>query len=142
MKPYFFKLHLYSSFTRLSIFNANFFIICKLNNALLFIVVFSSDLNVKSNCQCSLFSTFQWQQKNQPDFIFWLILYQFCSIKVRTETSLVRLKGLEPPRRWHWFLRPARLPVPPQPHNNHLTLIYINTNYILLSRDLFQKIYY
>ena len=30
--------------------------------------------------------------------------------------SLVRMKGLEPPRRWHWFLRPARLPVPPHPH--------------------------
>ena len=29
---------------------------------------------------------------------------------------LVRMKGLEPPRRWHWFLRPARLPVPPHPH--------------------------
>ena len=35
---------------------------------------------------------------------------------VRTDTSLVRMKGLEPPRRWHWFLRPARLPVPPHPH--------------------------
>lgn len=29
---------------------------------------------------------------------------------------MVRMKGLEPPRRWHWFLRPARLPVPPHPH--------------------------
>ena len=26
---------------------------------------------------------------------------------------MVRMKGLEPPRRWHWFLRPARIPIPP-----------------------------
>ena len=48
--------------------------------------------------------------------------------------SLVRMKGLEPPRRWHWFLRPARLPVPPHPH---LLLIsnnsYISTNSLHLS---------
>lgn len=28
---------------------------------------------------------------------------------------MVRMKGLEPPRRWHWFLRPARIPIPPHP---------------------------
>ena len=53
-------------------------------------------------------------QKNQPDLFSDWFLYQFCSI-VRTDTSLVRMRGLEPPRRWHWFLRPARLPVPPHP---------------------------
>ncbi len=34
---------------------------------------------------------------------------------------LVRLKGLEPPRRRHQILSLARLPIPPQPHNT-LTL--------------------
>ena len=37
------------------------------------------------------------------------------------------MKGLEPPRRWHWFLRPARLPVPPHPH-------FLMTKYILAQK--------
>lgn len=46
-------------FTSFYIFKQNFFIICKLNSAFLFIVRLSSLLNVKSICQCNLFSTFQ-----------------------------------------------------------------------------------
>ena len=30
---------------------------------------------------------------------------------------LVRIKGVEPPRRRHRLLRPARLPIPPYPHS-------------------------
>lgn len=45
------------------------------------------------------------------------------------------MKGLEPPRHWHWFLRPARLPVPPHPHI-YLVPLYIITSSISLSRDL------
>ena len=45
------------------------------------------------------------------------------SHKVR-KLLLVRMRGLEPPRRWHWFLRPARLPVPPHPHN--INNVYIS----------------
>ena len=37
------------------------------------------------------------------------------------------MRGLEPPRRWHWFLRPARLPVPPHPH-------FLMTKYILAQK--------
>ena len=55
------------------------------------------------------------QQKNQPDLFSDWFLY-LSVLLVRTDTSLVRMKGLEPPRRWHWFLRPARLPIPPHPH--------------------------
>ena len=55
--------------------------------------------------------------------LFRMIFVSICSIKVRTDTSLVRMRGLEPPHRWYWFLRPARLPVPPHPH------IYFNIDY-------------
>ena len=46
-------------FTSFNIVKQNFFIICRLYNAFLFIVVLSSHLKVKSICQCNLFSAFQ-----------------------------------------------------------------------------------
>ena len=30
---------------------------------------------------------------------------------------MVRVEGLEPPRQSHWYLKPARLPIPPHPHS-------------------------
>ena len=64
------------------------------------------------------------KQKNKPikstymcysqSFSWTLLVLSF--LLVRRKLALVRMKGLEPPRRWHWFLRPARLPVPPHPH--------------------------
>ena len=53
---------------------------------------------------------------------------------VRTDTSLVRMRGLEPPRRWHWFLRPARLPVPPHPHFS-VNIDYGSTFVLSMSTD-------
>ena len=44
--------------------------------------------------------------------------------KILSFLTLVRMKGLEPPRRWHWFLRPARLPIPPHPHI-YLTIVIV-----------------
>lgn len=36
---------------------------------------------------------------------------------------MVRIKGLEPSRSCdHWYLKPARLPIPPYPHNLHIPL--------------------
>ena len=51
------------------------------------------------------------------------------SHKVR-KPYLVRMKGLEPPRRGHWFLRPARLPVPPHPHVQLTIFILAHLYYI------------
>ena len=34
--------------------------------------------------------------------------------------GLVRITGLEPARRGHWTLKPARLPIPPYPHVSHI----------------------
>ena len=48
------------------------------------------------------------------------IVYDSVSKKVplRVLFFLVRLKGLEPPRRRHQILSLARLPIPPQPRSN------------------------
>ena len=51
---------------------------------------------------------------------------------------MVRMKGLEPPRFWHWFLRPARLPVPPHPHI--LLTIIIITQHIFFCQAKLLKI--
>ena len=32
------------------------------------------------------------------------------------EPAMVRETGLEPAREAHWYLKPARLPIPPYPH--------------------------
>ena len=46
--------------------------------------------------------------------------FKFILTKKRSQKGflfLVRIKGVEPPRRRHRLLRPARLPIPPYPHS-------------------------
>ena len=53
---------------------------------------------------------------------------------------LVRLKGLEPPRRRHQILSLARLPISPQPQNN--TYIFYHIRFKLSTEKVFLFLYY
>ena len=49
------------------------------------------------------------------------------------------MRGLEPPRRWHWFLRPARLPVPPHPHFSRTVYILAHFKDTVKSKIIFLR---
>ena len=47
---------------------------------------------------------------NRPGLFEWSVVH----------SDVVRITGLEPARRGHWTLKPARLPIPPYPHVSHI----------------------